>query len=255
MSAAPLMRNPQVGGDGIFHHVAHENSPVWRAFAAGVSAMGPPSFHRVQMKRGVFPIRPAPAGHAPTAWTHTGKSSTKLCARSPATSARFCAGFCRRGFQRGETGALGTAVPRLFPLLTASRAVCARPCARLPPASRGPCPHSRRCAGQNWPAAGRRQRRGAVPIRAGRGNAPPASATNLSRLKWGVKPLAHGVVPGAGFCTHLPAGRPSADRPGRAPGVEVPLDDFPRDGEGRLRVRPWRRQIPHSWSHTARPCR
>ena len=62
-------------------------------------------------------------GHVPAMGTHTGKFTPKLCARSYATSARFWGKFCRRGFQRGETGASGASRARLLPLLKRQRLV------------------------------------------------------------------------------------------------------------------------------------
>ena len=62
----------------------------------------------------------AVGGHAPTTATPTGKFCGKLCARNEVTSARFAAKFCRRGFSKGETDALGVAVRGCCPFCSVS---------------------------------------------------------------------------------------------------------------------------------------
>ena len=50
---------------------------------------------------------------------------------------------------------------------------CALPCAGSPPAGYRLCPHNRKCAGQSWPAAGRRQTPVWVPTCGGTACVPP----------------------------------------------------------------------------------
>ena len=140
----------------------------------------------------------AVGGHVPTTATHTGEFDPKLRARPCGPSARFWAKFCRKGFQRGETGALGNCRARLLPLLSLS--IFSTSPAPAPAVSRGgrlPFGRQRYRVTGWWsavPSGGRRRRRPSAPPS---GRRCSRSAPGRCGTVWPIPPCGPAVLPGA----------------------------------------------------------